>query len=58
MQTIAIICLVASFITTVFVVSALMLSSRASQEEGVTETYDDWEAPEATGEVYPPQLEQ
>lgn len=58
MQTITIIWLIAAFFTSIFVVAALMLSSRTSQEEGVSENYDDWEAPEVAQEMYPRQAEQ
>ena len=58
MQTIVIIWLIVGFIATVLAVAALMLSSRTSAQEGVTENYDDWEAPEVAQDVYPRQAEQ
>jgi len=60
MQTIIIVWLVLGFLTSIFVVAALMLSSRISQEEGLSESYEDWEEKEAevTQEMYPRQAEQ
>ena len=58
MQTIVIIWLIVSLLTTVLVIATLMLSSRVSQEEGVTESYEDWKATEVTREVYQQQVEQ
>jgi hypothetical protein len=60
MQTIIIIWLILGFLTSILVVAALMLSSRLSQKEGVTESYEDWEEKEAevAPEMYPRQAEQ
>ncbi len=58
MQTVVIIWLILSLLAIILVVAALMLSSRISQTEGVSETYDDWEAPEVVQEIYPRQAEQ
>ena len=60
MQTIIIVWLILSFLASVLVIAALMLSSRLSQEEGLSESYDDWEANEAevAQEMYPRQAEQ
>ena len=60
MQTIIIVWLILGFLTSILVVAALMLSSRLSQEEGLTESYEDWEAKEAevAQEMYPRQAEQ
>lgn len=58
MQTLVIIWLILGLLTSILVVAALMLSSRLSQQEGVSENYDDWEAPEVVKEIYPRQAEQ
>lgn len=60
MQTIIIVWLILGLLASILVVAALMLSSRLSQEEGLSENYDDWEAKEAevTQEMYPRQAEQ
>ena len=60
MQTIIIVWLVLAFLASILVIAALMLSSRLSQEEGLSESYDDWEAKEteAAQEMYPRQAEQ
>ncbi len=60
MQTIIIIWLILGLLASILVVAALMLSSRLSQEEGLTESYDDWEEKEAevAHEMYPRQAEQ
>lgn len=52
-----IIWLVLALIVSVFVVAALMRSSQLSQEEGISESYDDWEAPEEARELFPRQAE-
>lgn len=60
MQTVIIVWLILSFLASILVIAALMLSSRLSQEEGLTESYDDWEAKEVevAQEMYPRQAEQ
>jgi Na+-transporting NADH:ubiquinone oxidoreductase subunit NqrC len=58
MQTVVIIWLIVSLLASILVVAALMLSSRISQTEGVSENYDEWEAPEVAQEIYPRQAEQ
>ncbi len=60
MQTIIFVWLILGFLTSIFVVAALMLSSRISQEEGLSESYEDWDEKEAevTQEMYPRQAEQ
>jgi hypothetical protein len=62
MQTIVIVWLILAILASIFVVAALMLSSRISQDEGVVENYEDWEAAEVSAEVvqevYPQQAEQ
>ncbi len=60
MQTIIIVWLILGLLTSILVIAALMLSSRISQEEGLTESYDDWEEKEAevAQEMYPRQAEQ
>lgn len=60
MQTIIIVWLILGFLTSILVVAALMLSSRLSQEEGLTESYEDWEEKESevAQEMYPRQAEQ
>jgi hypothetical protein len=60
MQTIIIIWLILGLLASILVVAALMLSSRISQEEGLTECYDDWEEKETevAQEMYPRQAEQ
>jgi hypothetical protein len=60
MQTIIIIWLILGLLASILVVAALMLSSRISQAEGLTECYDDWEEKEAevAQEMYPRQAEQ
>jgi len=60
MQTIIIVWLILGFLASILVVAALMLSSRISQEEGLSESYEDWEEKEAEAaqELYPRQAEQ
>ena len=58
MKTFIIIWLVLGVLTSLLVIAALMLSSRLSQEEGLSESYEDWEAPESAQEMYPRQAEQ
>lgn len=58
MKTVLIIWLILALLTSIFVVAALVLSSRISEEEGVEESYEDWEAPESVQEIYPRQAEQ
>ena len=58
MQTIIIIWLILGFLTSILVVAALMRSSQLSQEEGLVEQYDDWEAKEIAPEMFPRQAEQ
>ena len=58
MQTVVIIWLIVSLLASILVVAALILSSRISQTEGVSESYDEWEAPEVAQEIYPRQAEQ
>ena len=58
MKTIFIIWLILALLTSVLVVAALMLSSRLSQEEGLSESYEDWEAANQTQELYRRQAEQ
>lgn len=58
MQTILIVWLILGILTSIFVVAALMMSSKISQEEGITENYDEWEAPDIVQDVYPRQAEQ
>ncbi|GJM41980.1 MAG: hypothetical protein DHS20C20_22620 [Ardenticatenaceae bacterium] len=57
MKTFIIIWLILGLLTSILVVAALMLSSRLSQEEGLSESYDDWETPEVAPEMYPRQAE-
>ncbi|MCA9954763.1 MAG: hypothetical protein H6657_03845 [Ardenticatenaceae bacterium] len=56
MQNILLIWLILGLITSVIVVAALMLSSRISQEEGVSEKYDCRETSEVVREIYPRQV--
>ena len=60
MQTFIIVWLILGLLASILVVAALMLSSRLSQEEGLTESYEDWEEKEAevVHEMYPRQAEQ
>lgn len=58
MQTIFIIWLILGGLASIFVVAALMLSSRISQDEGLVESYDEWEASEAAPNAIPQQAEQ
>ncbi len=58
MQTIAIVVLILGVLASLFVVAALMLSSRLSKAEGLVEEYDDWEASEMVQEAIPRQAEQ
>jgi hypothetical protein len=62
MQTIVIVWLILAILASIFVVAALMISSRISQDEGVVENYDEWESAqvsaEVTQKVYPQQAEQ
>ena len=58
MKTIFIIWLILALLTSVLVVAALMLSSRLSQEEGLSESYEDWEAANQTQKLYRRQAEQ
>jgi hypothetical protein len=58
MQTIFIIWLILGLFASVCLIAALMLSSRNSQREGDSESYDDWEAAEQTKEIYRPHAEQ
>ncbi|MCA9943270.1 MAG: hypothetical protein KC449_07290 [Anaerolineales bacterium] len=58
MKTFIIIWLILSILASILVVAALMLSSRLSQEEGISESYEDWEASEPVQEMYPRQAEQ
>jgi hypothetical protein len=58
MKTFIIVWLVLGLLASILVISALMLSSRLSQEEGLSESYDDWEATEAAQEMHPRQAEQ
>lgn len=59
MQTIIIVWLLLSLLASILVIAALMLSSRLSRQEGLSESYDDWEAKEAevAQEMYPRQAE-
>ena len=58
MQTIFIIWLILGGLASIFVVAALMLSSRISQDEGLVEDYDEWESSEAAPNIFPQQAEQ
>ncbi len=60
MQTIIIVWLILSLLASILVVAALMLSSRLSRQEGLSESYDEWEAKESeiAQEMYPRQAEQ
>lgn len=58
MQTIFIIWLILGGLASIFVMAALMLSSRISQDEGLVENYDEWESSEAAPNVIPQQAEQ
>ena len=58
MQTFLIIWLIAAIIATILVIAALVLSSRISEEEGIAESYEDWEANEPAQEMNPRQAEQ
>ena len=58
MKIIFIIWLILAILTSIFVVGALMLSSRISQEEGHSESYEEWEAANQTQELYQRQAEQ
>ncbi|WP_420631902.1 hypothetical protein [Candidatus Leptofilum sp.] len=57
MKTFFIIWLILGLIVSVFVVAALMRSSQLSQQEGISESYEDWKAPEQAQELYPRQAE-
>ena len=57
MKTVIIIWLILGFFTSILVVAALMRSSQLSQDEGLVENYDDWEAKEVAQELYPQQAE-
>jgi len=65
MQTIVIVWLILAILASIFVVAALMISSRISQDEGVVENYDEWESAQVSAEastdvtqrVYPQQAE-
>lgn len=57
MQTILLIWLILGLLTSIIVVAALMLSSKISQEEGVTERYEHRETSEVVREIYPRQAE-
>ncbi|WP_420644399.1 hypothetical protein [Candidatus Leptofilum sp.] len=52
-----IIWLILGLIVSIFVVAALMRSSQISQEEGLSESYEDWEAPDQAQELHPRQAE-
>lgn len=52
-----IIWLILALVVSVFVIAALMRSSQLSQEEGISESYEDWEAVEQAQELYPRQAE-
>lgn len=56
MQTILLLWLILGFLTSIVVVAALMLSSRISQEEGVSEKYDNQETSEIVRDIYPRQV--
>ena len=58
MKILIIVWLILAVLTSLFVVSALMLSSRLSQEEGLSESYEDWEEKKQAQELYRPQTEQ
>lgn len=58
MKTIIIVWLILAVVTSLFVVAALMLSSRLSQKEGLSESYEDWEEKNQAQEMYRPQTEQ
>ena len=58
MKILIIVWLILAVLTSLFVVSALMLSSRLSQEEGLSESYEDWEEKNQAQELYRPQTEQ
>lgn len=58
MQTVVLIWLMLGLVASIIVVAALMLSSHISQDEGVSESYDDQETSEVVREIYPRQVEQ
>lgn len=58
MKTFIILWLILGLFASIFVVATLMLSSRLSQEEGLSENYEDWKTKESAPEMYPPQVEQ
>lgn len=57
METILVIWLVLGLLASIIVVAALMLSSRLSQEEGVSEKYVKPETSEVVREIFPRQVE-
>lgn len=57
MQIILLIWLMLGLLASIIVVAALMLSSRISQEEGVSERYEHRETSEVVREIYPQQVE-
>ena len=52
-----IIWLILSLVVSIFVIAALMRSSQLSQEEGLSESYENWEEPKRAQELYPRQAE-
>jgi hypothetical protein len=58
MQTIVLIWLMLGLLAAIIVVATLMLSSHISQEEGVSESYENQETSEVVREIYPRQVEQ
>ena len=58
MKIIIIVWLILAVLTSLLVVAALMRSSQLSQQEGVSESYEDWEERNQAQEIYQPQTEQ
>lgn len=58
MKVFFIVWLVLALVVSVFVVAALMRSSQLSQQEGLDESYDDWQITEPTQKVFTRQAEQ
>jgi uncharacterized membrane protein len=58
MQTIFMIWLIFGVFASIVVIAALRLSSQKSQEDSLSESYDDWEATKQAKEIFQPQTEQ
>ena len=58
MKIFLIVWLILGLVVAVFVIAALIRSSQISQQNGLSESYDEWQVKESARERYPRQVEQ